>query len=110
MRPLTLSELVAPLSAQLVGEDSEFTGVSTDSRNLAAGDLFVALKGENFDGHDYAAQVAGSGACALLVSAPVDSELPQLRVEDTQRALGLLGAYVAFIDLVMFNIIELLTK
>ncbi len=93
MRPLTLSELVAPLSAELVGGDYQFTGVSTDSRQLAAGDLFVALRGESFDGHDYAAQAAANGAGALLVSAPVDSDLPQLRVVDTQRALGLLGAY-----------------
>lgn len=93
MRPLALSELVAPLSAELMGEDYQFTGVSTDSRQLAAGDLFVALRGENFDGHDYAAQAAANGAGALLVSAPVDCDLPQLRVVDTQRALGLLGAY-----------------
>lgn len=93
MRPLTLSELVAPLSADLLGDDREFTHVTTDSRKIVAGDLFVALKGENFDGHDYVAQVADSGAGALLVSEPVDSDLPQLRVESTLRALGLLGAY-----------------
>lgn len=93
MRPLRLSELVAPLSAQQVGADHEFSGVSTDSRQLKAGDLFVALKGASFDGHDFVAQAAANGAGALLVSAPVDSDLPQLRVADTQRALGLLGAY-----------------
>jgi len=93
MRALTLSELVAPLSAHLQGGDRKFTGVSTDSRQLSEGDLFVALKGENFDGHDYAGQVAQAGACALLVSQPVASDLPQLQVQDTQQALGLLGAY-----------------
>ena len=53
MRPISLAELEAPLQARLVGADLEFLGVSTDSRQLARGDLFVALRGEHFDGHDY---------------------------------------------------------
>ncbi len=47
----------------------------------------------DFDGHDYVPQVGIEGAAAALVSAPVASSLPQLQVVDTQRALGLLGAY-----------------
>ncbi|MDH5172889.1 MAG: UDP-N-acetylmuramoyl-tripeptide--D-alanyl-D-alanine ligase [Gammaproteobacteria bacterium] len=93
MRPLTLSELVAPLQAQLVGRDCEFLGVSTDSRELRHGDLFVALRGENFDGHDFLGQVAAAGAVAALVSEVAELPLPQLRVADTQRALGRIGAY-----------------
>ncbi len=93
MRPLTLSELQMPLAAQLHGADREIKGVSTDSRTLRKGDLFVALCGANFDGHAYLSQVQRDGAVAALVSAPVVSSLPQLQVTDTQRALGLLGAY-----------------
>jgi UDP-N-acetylmuramoyl-tripeptide--D-alanyl-D-alanine ligase len=93
MRPLTLSELVSPLSAELLGSDRDIQGVSTDSRTLRNGDLFVALSGENFDGHDYLSQVAAMGAAAVVVSRAVDSCLPQLQVADTQRALGQLGAY-----------------
>lgn len=93
MRPMSLAELQAPLAARLHGADGEFFGVSTDSRSLRQGDLFVALHGANFDGHDYVAGLAGSGAAAVLVSAPVAGPLPQLRVADTQRALGLLGGY-----------------
>ena len=49
MRVLTLGELEAPLQAQRVGADCEFSGVNTDSRALRPGELFVALRGENFD-------------------------------------------------------------
>jgi UDP-N-acetylmuramoyl-tripeptide--D-alanyl-D-alanine ligase len=93
MRPMSLAELQVPMAAQLQGGDASIVGVSTDSRSLRPGDLFVALRGENFDGHDYVTQVQDSGASALLVSSPVSAALPQLQVQDTQRALGLLGAY-----------------
>ena len=93
MRPLTLAELVAPLQAQLIGPDREFRGVCTDSRKVRPGELFVALRGENFDGHDFLGQVAAAGAVAALVSNVADLALSQLRLADTQRGLGLLGAY-----------------
>jgi UDP-N-acetylmuramoyl-tripeptide--D-alanyl-D-alanine ligase len=93
MRAMRLSELQIPLAAQLHGTDCDILGVSTDSRTLRSGDLFVALRGANFDGHDYVPQVGTKGATAALVSAPVDVALPQLQVVDTQHALGLLGAY-----------------
>lgn len=93
MRPLRLAELQIPLAAQLHGADCEFASVSTDSRTARPGDLFVALRGERFDGHAYLAQVQDAGVAAALVSAPGKLSLPQLQVADTQRALGLLGAY-----------------
>lgn len=93
MRPLHLSELSKPLEARLVGADCAVETVSTDSRSLPAGALFVALQGEHFDGHDFAPQAAGAGAGAALVSHELDLALPQLVVTDTQRALGRLGAY-----------------
>jgi UDP-N-acetylmuramoyl-tripeptide--D-alanyl-D-alanine ligase len=93
MRVMRLSELAGPLAAELVGADCEFTGVSTDSRELQSGDLFVALRGEHFDGHEYLSQAQQGGACAALVSQRVDAALPLLRVADTQDALGRLGAY-----------------
>ena len=93
MRAMMLSELEAPLQARLTGNDAQISGVSTDSRSLSPGDLFVALSGENFDGHDYVPQLAAAGAAAVLVSRDVDTPLPQLRVVDTQQALGHLGAH-----------------
>jgi UDP-N-acetylmuramoyl-tripeptide--D-alanyl-D-alanine ligase len=93
MRAMTLSELQAPLQAQLAGGDREILRVSTDSRSLQTGDLFVALSGEHYDGHDYVAAAGDAGATAAVVSHLVDAPLPQLCVTDTQRALGRLGAH-----------------
>ena len=93
MRPLALSELRLPLEGQLHGADRDILRVSTDSRTLRDGDLFVALRGEHFDGQQYVSQAHSVGATAALVREIVASSLPQLQVADTQRALGLLGAY-----------------
>ena len=62
MRPLALSELRLPLEGQLHGADCDILGVSTDSRNLRDGDLFVALRGEHFDGQKYVAQAHSAGS------------------------------------------------
>ncbi|RLA46772.1 MAG: UDP-N-acetylmuramoyl-tripeptide--D-alanyl-D-alanine ligase [Gammaproteobacteria bacterium] len=83
----------APLQARLTGGDREILRVATDSRSLQHGDLFVALRGEHHDGHDYVAQVGGAGAAAALVSHLVDVPLPQLCVTDTRQALGRLGGH-----------------
>ncbi|MEM8660828.1 MAG: UDP-N-acetylmuramoyl-tripeptide--D-alanyl-D-alanine ligase [Pseudomonadota bacterium] len=93
MRPLMLSELLEPLQAQLVGDDIQISGVTTDSRQIKDGDLFVALKGECFDGHDFLEKAAAAGASAALVSRDSEQSLSQLKVDDTQQALGLLGAH-----------------
>ncbi len=93
MRNLRLSELSVPLQARLRGADLSITGVTTDSRRVAPGDLFVALQGERFDGHDFLQAVAEAGAVAAVVSRDVDTPLALLQVADTQRALGQLGAF-----------------
>ncbi len=93
MRALALAELEAPLAARLIGPDLAFSGVSTDSRALQRGDLFVALRGERFDGHDYLQQAAAAGAAAALVSRDTGGPLPRLLVADTLAALGALAAY-----------------
>ncbi|WP_434773418.1 UDP-N-acetylmuramoyl-tripeptide--D-alanyl-D-alanine ligase [Pseudomonas entomophila] len=93
IHPFTLSTLVAPLHAQLIGDDATFTGVSIDSRSVGQGQLFVALSGPRFDGHDYLADVQAKGAVAALVQREVPGiDLPQLLVADTRLALGHLGA------------------
>ena len=72
------------------------TQVCTDSRKLAPGDLFVALRGENFDGHAFVAQAAATGAAAAVVDSAYAGEAPQgfalLRVADTLRALQAIAA------------------
>ncbi|HUN91249.1 MAG TPA: UDP-N-acetylmuramoyl-tripeptide--D-alanyl-D-alanine ligase [Burkholderiaceae bacterium] len=69
-----------------------FNGVSTDTRTIAAGCLFVALRGPRFDGHDYTATAVERGAAALLVEREFDLPCPQLVVADSRRSLGMLGA------------------
>ena len=93
MRPWMLSELEEPLQAYRSGPDTGISGISIDSRSVGPGELFVALNGENFDGHDYLGQAEKAGATAALVSCDGELKLPALRVQDTQKALGLLGAY-----------------
>ena len=68
MITLMLSQLVDVLDAQLIGDDAAIQSVSTDTRTIESGSLFVALVGERFDAHDFAGQAATSGASALPVS------------------------------------------
>ena len=83
-----LSEIASCAYGQLLGEDCEFTSVSTDTRTLQAGALFVALSGPNFDGHDFAAAAAERGAVAALVDRPLSVELAQVVVADPLAALS----------------------
>lgn len=93
LKPLLLSEVAHALAARVVGADVAFSAVSTDSRKIEAGQLFIALVGPNFDGHNYLAEVAAKGAVAALVQREVPgAPLPQLLVADTRIALGQLGA------------------
>jgi len=82
-----LSALSRILGAELLGADAAFTRVVTDSRTLQPGDLFVALKGDNFDGHGFVAAALAAGAAGAIVSRRVDCALPQLVVADTLAAL-----------------------
>ncbi len=93
MTMLTLQQAAKVLDADVVGEaQTSFDAVSIDSRKVAAGDLFVALSGPNFDGHTFVAAAAEQGAVAVLVSKRVETDLPQLIVADTRLALGRLAA------------------
>jgi len=91
---MDLEEAARATGGTAAGERAAFSGVSTDSRTIEPGDLFVALRGANFDGHDYVPQAIGRGAAAALVSRRVGSEreIPQVLVKDTRAALGQLAA------------------
>lgn len=89
---MSLSELATAIDAQLIGPETVFDGVSTDSRALQAGQLFVALRGERFDGHQFLDQAAQKGAAAVMVDTPDLTELPQIVVGDTRLGLGRLAA------------------
>lgn len=94
MISVTLSQLASVLKGTLQGRDVTIDAVTTDTRKIAPGSLFVALKGERFDAHDFADKAKASGAGALLVSRQLDIDLPQLIVNDTRRAFGELAAWV----------------
>ncbi|KAF1023210.1 MAG: UDP-N-acetylmuramoyl-tripeptide--D-alanyl-D-alanine ligase [Paracidovorax wautersii] len=80
--------------ARLVGDgNTTVQRVHTDTRSLAAGDLFVALRGDKFDAHDFLGQAAASGAVAVVAERGVQaSGLPGLEVADARRALGFIAA------------------
>ena len=92
MIAFTLAEMAPAIHARHLGSDSRFAAVSTDTRTLVNGDLFVALKGPNFDGHDYLDQALAQGAVAAVVDHEMPLECPQLVVPDTRIALGLMAA------------------
>ncbi|MGQ4660206.1 UDP-N-acetylmuramoyl-tripeptide--D-alanyl-D-alanine ligase [Lysobacter sp. F6437] len=96
MKPLSLSDIARMTGGRLHGEDATVDAVATDTRALPAtgAALFIALKGENFDGHDHVAAAARGGVAAGLVSRQVDAPIPQVVVADTERALADLAAAV----------------
>ena len=90
---MRLSELSPIISGTLHGdEDAEFCSVSIDTRTLKSGDLFVAINGQRFDGHDFVSQAYKLGACGAIVEHRLDYPLPQVVVTDARIALGKLGA------------------
>src|SRR5687768_91294 len=101
MSLMRLSEAARAIPAELRGEDRLFEAVSTDTRSLPPRALFVALKGERFDGHDFLALAAEKGAAGALVQEPgignresgIGESLPLLVAKDTRIALGALAAY-----------------
>ncbi|HXU94059.1 MAG TPA: UDP-N-acetylmuramoyl-tripeptide--D-alanyl-D-alanine ligase [Gallionella sp.] len=98
---MLLSQAAKAINARMIGEDARFESVSTDSRKIKSGDLFIALRGENFDGYEFAANSLQAGAVAVVVNADSYDARPSifspesaiLVVEDTRLALGQLAAY-----------------
>ncbi len=90
---MLMSQAARALNGELTGADSLFTSVSKDTRGLVDGSLYVAIKGERFDGHAFVGQAGAAGAAGALVSERQEVELPQIRVSDTRLALGELAAH-----------------
>jgi UDP-N-acetylmuramoyl-tripeptide--D-alanyl-D-alanine ligase len=85
----SLAQMIASLSGARMTRDAAFDAVSTDSRTAGAGALFVALRGETFDAHDFLEQVAAKGVTAVVVEQlPAGWTLPAIVVPDTLVALG----------------------
>ncbi|MGN0703537.1 MAG: UDP-N-acetylmuramoyl-tripeptide--D-alanyl-D-alanine ligase [Lentihominibacter sp.] len=102
MNRITIDEVAAAVRGTVLhrGEKEYIDGVKQDSRECADGDLFVAIKGENLDGHNYVAKAVENGCSAVMISdesCAADNSLKGsasiIKVEDTVRALGDLAAY-----------------
>ncbi|WP_426358432.1 UDP-N-acetylmuramoyl-tripeptide--D-alanyl-D-alanine ligase [Pseudocolwellia sp. HL-MZ19] len=91
---LALSSIASAVDGQLVGANLSIDNITIDTRAINKGDLFLALKGPNFDGHKFIEQAEKSGCSALIVDHQVDSQLAQIIVKDTHKALGQIAALV----------------
>jgi UDP-N-acetylmuramoyl-tripeptide--D-alanyl-D-alanine ligase len=91
---LSAAELAASIPGAIVKGDAtaRIASVCSDSRQIRPGCLFVALRGERFDGHDFVPEAARRGAAVALVEQPVDAALTQVVVPSSRRALGLVAA------------------
>ena len=95
MKLLALSRLARWSGADLVGDDLVIQSIDIDTRSLQPGGVYVALRGERFDGHDFCAAAKAAGARALLVERKVEVELPQLVCPDTRLALAAIARELA---------------
>ena len=92
MIPLKLKMIADHLGGELTGSpELVIDKIETDSRKNVKDALFVALKGERFDAHDFIKDIAAAGAAAVVVDHRCDVDIPQIVVSDTGRALGLIG-------------------
>jgi UDP-N-acetylmuramoyl-tripeptide--D-alanyl-D-alanine ligase len=92
---MSLAETAAATEGRLRGTDVRYGGVSTDTRGIAAGELFVALRGERFDGHEFLGMAKARGAAAAMVDARFSgaAPLPVVVVDDTRQGLGRLARH-----------------
>ncbi|MGI5308320.1 UDP-N-acetylmuramoyl-tripeptide--D-alanyl-D-alanine ligase [Rheinheimera sp. WS51] len=94
MISLSCQQIAQIVDGRLVGADQQITSVSTDSRNITQGQLFIALTGPNFDGANFVADVKAQGGAAVIVERAVNVDISQIIVSDSRLALGKLGAAV----------------
>jgi UDP-N-acetylmuramoyl-tripeptide--D-alanyl-D-alanine ligase len=92
---MSLAEAAAAMQGTLAGPDTRIGGVSTDSRSIGRGELFVAIRGEHYDGHAFLGMAKERGASAALVDRGFAgaAPLPLIAVEDTRKGLGRLGRH-----------------
>jgi len=88
MMSRTLAAVAREVQGRLLGADQAFGVVTTDTRALGAGSLFVAIPGDRFDGNDFIDEALAKGAAGALVSRLASSPLAQIEVRDSRRALG----------------------
>lgn len=90
----SLKELQTAMTCATLTSDTQVSGLTTDSRQLRKGDLFLALRGEHFDAHDFLASVEAAGAAAVVAErVPAGFSLPALIVPDSKMALAEIARY-----------------
>ena len=90
----TLSWIASQIDGELKGDDREVNAVSTDTRTMQAGAVYLALKGTNYNGHDFVESAEKAQASAIIASEEVSTSLPVIYVDDTKLALGQLASAV----------------
>ncbi len=90
---MLLSKAAEVVTGELIGNDIEFSALSIDTRTLNPGDIYLAIKGLHYDGHDFLAQAEQAGAGAVIVDRKYEIGLPQIEVEDTRIALAELARF-----------------
>ena len=94
MEKLSLKEIAKALNLNIESQsDTYISGISTDTRTLKKGDLFIALKGKNYDGHDFIEVAQKKGASGIVCSKDISSSLPFFKVESTLGALQSIASY-----------------
>lgn len=93
MLAISLIDIAASCSGKLEGNDCLVSAITIDSRTVVAKSLFIAIKGEQVDGHHYIQSALDNGAVAALVEKRVDVNIPQIIVNDCIQALGLIAKY-----------------
>ncbi len=95
MADFTLNEIIEATGGTLIqgDPDRKISGIAIDSRQLKPGELFIAIKGEHFDGHSFITEAANAGAAAVIVMEDVISDIPVIKVDNTLIALGAIAGY-----------------
>ena len=94
MIPMDFDWLANVLATDYQGDNRQVININTDTRTLCDGEVFLALKGPNFDGHKFIDQAKQNGAIGVIVDHAVNTDIAQFVVADTRIALGELGAAV----------------
>lgn len=94
MIPMDFDWLANVLATDYQGDNRKVININTDTRTLCDGEVFLALKGPNFDGHKFIEQAKQKGAIGVIVDHAVDTDIAQFVVADTRIALGIIGTAV----------------
>ena len=94
MIPMDFDWLANVLTTDYQGDNQQVLNINTDTRTVCEGEVFLALKGPNFDGHKFIAEAKQKGAIGVIVDHKVDVDIAQFIVNDTRIALGAIGTAV----------------